>query len=146
MHYVLGIFREEKLYVEASAADPTWSGPWFNLGLLMRKQKRLEEAKHAVDMSIVLKESSAAYYVLQAQIVRDMGKDSDMKESLDIAWKLYPKLSDQNEWELGWYITASEMREDKASADAAQQERSRRKAGVVPSRHEGPGLLPALVA
>jgi len=31
-----------------------------------------------------------------------MGKDSDMKEALDIAWKRYPKLSDQDEWELGW--------------------------------------------
>ena len=78
--------------------------------------------------------------------MRDMGKDADMKEALDIAWKRYPKLSDQDEWELGWYITASEMRDDKAAADAARQERSRRKAGVVPSRHEGQGLLPALAA
>ena len=138
--------REERLYTEASAANPTWSGPWFNLALTLKKQKRLEEAKHSVDMAIGLESDSAPYYVLQAQIVRDMGKCFAEKEFLDIAWNRFSKVADQTDWDLSWYITASEMREDKEAGDSARQERSRRKAGVIPSRNEGQGLLPAMAA
>jgi molecular chaperone DnaK len=138
--------REQRLYTEASAADPTMSAPWFNLALSLRKQKRLEEAKNSVDMAIGLEKDSAPYYVLQAQVVQDMGKDFATKEFLDIAWKRFPIVTAQTDWDLGWYITASEMREDKVAADSARQERSRRKAGAVPSRNEGQGSLPALAA
>jgi hypothetical protein len=138
--------REERLYAEASAADPTISTPWFNLALLMHKQKRFDEAKHAIDMAIGLKGESAPYYVLLAQIVRDMGKDFAVKEFLDIAEKRFSKLSGQDEWELGWYITASEMRDNKDAASEARQERSRRKAGTIISSNESLGLLPMMAA
>lgn len=138
--------REERLYAEASAADPTISTPWFNLALLMHKQKRFGEAKHAVDMAIGLKSESAPYYVLLAQIVRDMGKDFAVKEFLDVASKRFTKIIDQDEWELGWYITASEMRDDKDAAVDARQERSRRKSGIITTRNETQGMLPTLAA
>lgn len=138
--------REEKLYVEASCADPTWSTPWFNLALMMHKQKRHDEAKHAADMAIGLNVDSAPYYVLQAQIVRGQGKVFAMKEFLDIAEKRFSTLVEQSAWELGWYITASEMLGDKEAANSARQERSRRKEGGVPSHNEGQGSLPALAA
>jgi tetratricopeptide (TPR) repeat protein len=144
--YMGDVAREERLYSEASVASPTMSAPWFNLSLLMKRQKRLDEAKHAVDMAIGLEENSAPYYVLQAQIVRDMGKDFAMNEVLDIAWKRFPKLTEQDDWELGWYITASEMRNDKESATTAKSERSRRKVGNVQVRSESQGLLPMMAA
>ena len=144
--YMGDIAREERLYTEASAANPTWSDPWFNLALTLKKQKRLEEAKHSVDMAIGLESDSAPYYVLQAQVVRDMGKEFDAKEFLDIAWKRFPKVTEQSDWDLGWYITASEMREDKDAGDSARQERSRRKAVITPRSKEEKGLLPALAA
>ncbi|MDD2367542.1 MAG: Hsp70 family protein [Desulfuromonadaceae bacterium] len=144
--YMGDIEREQRFYTEASAADPTMSAPWFNLALSLRKQKRLEEAKNSVDMAIGLENDSAPYYVLQAQVVRDMGKDFATKEFLDIAWKRFPKVTDQTDWDLGWYITASEMREDKEAGDLARQERSRRKTGTVLSRNEGQGSLPILAA
>jgi len=138
--------REEKLYTEASAADPTWSGPWFNLALLTKRQKRLEEAKHAIDMAIGLNEAAAPHYVLKAQIVQDMGKDFAITEFLDIAWRRFPKPVEQNDWQLGWYIAAADMREDKQAAAAAKEERSRRKEGIVTAATEFQGLLPALAA
>jgi molecular chaperone DnaK (HSP70) len=144
--YMGDVAREERLYSEASVASPTMSAPWFNLSLLMKRQKRLDEAKHAVDMAIGLEENSAPYYVLQAQIVRDMGKDFAMNEVLDIAWKRFPKLTEQDDWELGWYITASEMRNDKESATTAKSERSRRKVGNAQARSESQGLLPMMAA
>lgn len=145
--YMGDVVREEKLYCEASAANPTLSTPWFNLALLMHRQKRFDEAKHAIDMAIRLKDSSAPYYVLQAQIVRDMGRAFAKDEFLKIADKRFNKLADQDDWELGWYITASDMRDDKPGVAAAKEERSRRKAGT--SSHVGNeslGLLPSLAA
>jgi molecular chaperone DnaK (HSP70) len=144
--YMGDVAREEKLYCEASAADPFWGGPWFNLALLLKKQKRLEEAKHAIDMAISLKEDSAPYHILKAQIVRDLGKDFAVKEFTDIGWKRFTDLNDLDEWELGWYITAAEMRDDKDSAEAARQERSRRKVGKAPHHREAQGMLPVLAA
>lgn len=144
--YMGDVAREEKLYAEASAANPTWSGPWFNMALLMRKQKRLEEARHAVDMAINLEEAAAPHYVLKAQIVRDMGKEFAITEFLDIAWRRFSKPVEQNDWELGWYITASDMRDDKEAAATARDERSRRKAGIVPAGNESQGLLPMMSA
>lgn len=144
--YMGDIAREERLYTEASSADPTSSTPWFNLALLLKRQKRLDEARHAVEMAINLEEDSAPYYVLKAQIVRDMGKEFAMKEYLDIAVKRFPEFAGQNDWELGWYITAAEMREDKEALEEARQERSRRKEGIVRSRVDEKGLLPVLAA
>jgi molecular chaperone DnaK (HSP70) len=142
--YMGDLTREEKLYGEASVADPTISAPWFNLALMMKKQKRFDEAKHAVDMAIGLDDGSAPHYVLKAQIVRDLGKNFAMKEFLDIANKHFPEFTKQNDWELGWYITASEMLEDKGSADLARQERSRRKVGVVSRQNCTQGSLLSL--
>lgn len=138
--------REERLYTEASVADPTSSTPWFNLALLLKRQKRLDEAKHAVDMAINLEENSAPYYVLKAEIIRDMGKEFAMREYLDIAVKRFKKLAAQNDWELGWYISAADMLAEKENVEEARKERSRRKAGITPSRNEAHGLLPVLAA
>ncbi len=144
--YMGDVAREEKLYGEASAANPTISTPWFNLALLMHRQKRLDEAKHAIDMAIRLKDSSAPYYVLQAQILRDMGREFAVNEFLSIADNCFNELADQDDWELGWYITASDMRDDKQGVAAAKEERSRRKSGVTPVGNKSLGLLPSLAA
>lgn len=142
--YMGDVAKEEKLYVEASAADPTWNGPWFNLALLMKKQNRFDEARHAIDMAIGLDESSAPEYILKAQIVRGMGKDFAVNEFLDMGWGRFAKLASQSDWQLGWYITAADMRDDKAAAAAAREERSRRKAVVGDCWREAVGMLPGL--
>jgi len=51
-----------------------------------------------------------------------------------------------NDWELGWYITAADLLDRKEQAEEARQERSRRKAGIVPRNNEARGLLPLLAA
>jgi tetratricopeptide (TPR) repeat protein len=117
--------------------------PWFNLALLLQRQNRLEEAKAAVEKAIRA-EDSAPYYVLQARIVRDMGKDFAVKEFLNIAWKRFRQPVEQSDWALGWYITAAEMRDDKEAAVAARHERSNRQPGCVTPRHDTEGLLPLL--
>jgi tetratricopeptide (TPR) repeat protein len=136
--------REERLYGEASAADPTLSAPWFNLALLYKKQQRLEEARHAVEMAVGLEERSAPYYVLQAQIARAFGNEVVMKEILERAMGHFTTLVEQDEWELGWFITAVEMRGDRNAATLAREERSRRKVKSGAVRFEVHGVLPAM--
>ena len=135
--------REEKLYAEASAVDPAMGAPWFNLALLLQRQNRLEEAKAAVEKAIHA-EDSAPYYVLQAKIVRDMGKEFAVKEFLEIAWKRFKKPAELSHWELGWYITAAEMRDDQDAVAAARRERSNRQSGCATPHHDTEGLLPLL--
>jgi hypothetical protein len=113
---------------------------------MMHKQKRFEEANHAIDMAIGLEANSAPHYVLKAQIGRDKDRDCAVTEYLDTAWRRFPKIVSQSDWELWWYITATEMRDDKGSAAAAREERSRRKVVVVHAGSESQGLLPVLVA
>jgi molecular chaperone DnaK (HSP70) len=144
--YMGDIAKEEKLYAEACTADPTSSAPWFNLALMLKKHDRLDEAKHAIDMAIKLEEESAPYYILKAQIVRDMGKDFAVQEFLDIASKRFREIGSQDDWELLWYVTATEMNEDKEATAAAKQERSRRKVVVTQVGHETRGLLPVMAA
>jgi molecular chaperone DnaK (HSP70) len=141
--YMGDVVREERLYAEASAVDPAMGAPWFNLALLMQRQKRLEEAKAAVEKAIQANDS-APYYVLQARIVRDMGKEFAVKEFLEIGWKRFRQPSELSDWELDWYITAAEMRDDKEAATAARHERSKRSVRDVTPRHEAQGLLPVL--
>lgn len=135
--------REEKLYAEASAVDPAMSAPWFNLALLLQRQKRLEEAKAAVEKAIQANDC-APYYVLQAQIVRDKGKEFAVPEFLEMAWKRFQKPNALSDWELGWYITAAEMRDDKDVVTAARHERSNRQSGCITTRQDTEGLLPLL--
>jgi molecular chaperone DnaK (HSP70) len=134
---------EERLYREAGGIDPNLSAPWFNLGLLMQKQKRLDEAKAMVEKAIRVQDD-APYYVLQAKIVRDMGKEFAVTEFLDMAWKRFKKPAEMSDWELGWYITAAEMREDKDALSAARSERNTRRIGNNTQHHDAQGVLPVL--
>jgi molecular chaperone DnaK (HSP70) len=142
--YMGDAVREEKLYAEASVADPTLSAPWFNMALLLKRQKRLDEAKHAIDMAIGLDEESAPEYILKAQIVRDLGKDFAVKEFLEMGWIRFSETADMNDWELGWFITAADMKGNKETLESAREERSRRKAGGIEIRRDVQGMLPAM--
>lgn len=138
--------KEEHCYCEASKIDPTWSTPWFNLAYALKNQKRFDEARDALDMAIHLKPDSAPFYVVQAQIVRDMGKEFAMHEFLDIAMKRFGSLSKIDDWELGWYIAAAEMTDNSELVKAAKQERQSRAASSNREERESGGVLLAMVA
>ncbi|MEI7432507.1 MAG: hypothetical protein WCL27_18835, partial [Betaproteobacteria bacterium] len=80
----------------------------------------------------------------QAEIARDLGNESVRKETLERAMVRFTTLTEQNEWELGWFITATDMHGDRDAATAAREERSRRKATSGTVRFEIHGVLPAM--
>lgn len=137
--------REERLYGEAITADPSWSTPWFNLALLLRKQKRLEEAKSAIGKAINLTPNTAPYSVLNAQIVQDMGKDFAKNEFLEIARKNFHALDQLSDWELHWYQKAADMLKDQEAIKAARQEKNHRNLGLLDVHACMEGALPDFV-
>lgn len=140
------IENEVHCYCEASKIDPSWSTPWFNLAHALKNQKRFDEARDAIDMAIRLKPDSAPSYVIQAQIVRDMGKEFAMHEFLNIAFKRFNPLKKMTDWELGWYLPAAEMSDDDELVKAAKQERQRRAVTTSSGERYAEGILPAMVA
>jgi molecular chaperone DnaK (HSP70) len=139
--------KEEKFYCEASKIDPTWNIPWFNLAYLLRQQKRYDEAKDAIDMAIRLKPESGPSYVVQAEIVRDMGKEFAMREFLDIGLKRFNKpLGRIDDWELGWYEAAAKLSQDETLAKSIRLERQSRKVRTSSADEEKSGLLPVMMA
>lgn len=137
---------EQHCYCEASKIDPTWSTPWFNLAYALKNQKQYDEARDAIDMAIKLKPDSAPSYVIQAQIVRDMGKEFAMNEFLGIAFKRFKPLKVMTDWELGWYLSALEMSGNDELVKAAKQERQRRAVTSSTEESHSEGVLPAMVA
>lgn len=139
--------REEKLYAEAIKADPEWSTPWFNLALLLQKEKRLPEAKDAIEKAIHLEPKSAPYYVLQAQIIDALGKKFAVQEFLDMAVKLFKPLEELSKWELHWYKKCADMLgESDIVAQASAEQKRRDTVGEEDTDDQQYGMLPVLAA
>jgi hypothetical protein len=116
----------------------------LNLALQLRQQKRLDEAKAAIDQAIGLEANTGPYYVLQAKIVKEMGKDFATAEFLTIGLKRFPPLNEQSDWELHWFQTAAEMREDQVTIEAVRRERHERGSKRQGNPYAEDGILPDL--
>lgn len=138
--------REERLYCQASAADPAWSAPWFNLALLMRNQMRYQEALDAIDMAIRLDENDGSAYVLKAQLLDKHGETAQSKAALETGWENFGPLDTLEDWELHWYQRAAEMREDAEAVAKAKEERQSRQTSETCQADDHYGVLPDLLA
>jgi len=137
--------REERLYGEAIAADPDYGTPWFNLALLLRKQQRFDEAKHAISKAIELEPDSAPYHVLNALLAHDMKKDFARNEFLEMARRHFRPLDQQSDWELHWFMKAADMMDDQEALKDARQEKSFRHLGTHDIHASRDGALPDFV-
>jgi molecular chaperone DnaK len=137
--------REEKLYSQASAADPAWSGPWFNLALLMRNQRRYQEALHAIDMAIRLDEESGSAYILKAQILEKLGDEEESHAAIESGWENFGPLYVLEDWELYWYQRAAEMSKDMEAIAKAKEERRSRQVAENCQTDDHYGVLPDLL-
>jgi len=138
--------REEKLYCQASVADPAWRAPWFNLALLMKNQRRYKEAQDAIDMAIRLDEDSGSSYILKAQIMEKTGTEEERQDALESGWANFGPLDMLEDWELYWYQRAAEMRKDSEAMAEAKEESQSRKASETCQAGNMYGVLPDLLA
>jgi hypothetical protein len=133
--------REERLYREASAAEPGWGGPLFNLALALERRGDLGGAMEAVD-GAVSRERSAPYLVLRAQLAEKLGDRAGRERDLHEALDLFGPPQSLSEWALGWLIYAAHMAGDSELEEKARAELKLRRKGAVAA--EDVGFLPGL--
>jgi len=136
--------REEKFYREAALAS-SWSGPWFNLALTLRRRRRLQEAMEAIDEAIK-RDPSPPYLVLKALIEEERGNQQESDRCLKKAWSSFGPPPTLDNWELGWFLTAAKMKGDEKKASEAEMERRRRHTSKTGRVEEGelPMIKPGL--
>lgn len=130
--------REEKFYKEAAAAS-SWSGPLFNLALAQKNRGKYDEAIETLEKTLK-KNPEAPYVVLRALLAEAIDNQKDKDKYLEKSLKLFDPLSEQSDWELGWFLTAAHMKGDQGKIDKAKSEQRKRamKSGIEPDE----GILP----
>lgn len=116
---------EEKYYLEAAAASPSFAPPLFNLALAKWRRSELDEARRHVDVAIE-RTGKAAYYVLKAKIAKAARDESSLKLALDRAEAEFAPVGTLDDFELYWFETYASMRNDSDLVKRTVAERKRR--------------------
>jgi tetratricopeptide (TPR) repeat protein len=117
--------REEKLTREAANAEPGWGGSWFNLALILRRRRKLEEAEQAADRAISLSRE-APFLVLRSMIAGDRGDRAARERNLQQGIDEFGAVENLDEWGLGWLAAAAELSGDTQLTEKVRAERQRR--------------------
>ena len=133
--------RAEKLYREATDADPHWGGPLFNLALEYQRRGDLGDALEAAD-SALSRERLAPYLVLRGKLAGERGDREGRDRNLAEAFERFAPPARLNDWALGWLLTAAHMAGDSELEEKARAERKLR--ARVPEGVEEGGTLPGL--
>ena len=125
-------------YEEAGNASRDWGGPFFNLALLHEKQGQYDAALRAIDRAIQM-EDSPPHHTLKLRIQKHLQADMKTKVKAKKLITSYDEPDALNDWELGWFVVAADLADDKQAKDAATQiRRTRREDGLTVSD----GVLP----
>jgi molecular chaperone DnaK (HSP70) len=138
--------KEAKYFRECAAADPAWGGALFNLALSERRRGLWPEALASVSLAIQ-REAEPAYLVLRALVNEAVGDAAARDADLARALGAFGPVSAQDDFSLGWLVTACRMSGDAArlhAAEAEQRERHRTKPGQGSFEGLLPDLAPAL--
>lgn len=143
----LGDFEKEARYFrECAAADPSWGGALFNLALSERRRGLWPSALASVSLAI-RREAEPAYLVLRALVNEALGdlaaRDADLARALGA----FGPVSSQDDFSLGWLVTACRMAGDAPrlrAAEAELRDRHRFRPGRDPAEGLLPDLAPAL--
>jgi tetratricopeptide (TPR) repeat protein len=136
--YMGDLKREEKFYLEAFKMnnDP---GALFNLALSKKNQGKLDDALVIIRKAKPTRKK-APYLTLQAMILDSLGKGTEKPALLEEAFKIFDPVSTLDDWQLGWYLTASQLAGDKIRK--AQAEAEQRNRDVDTNNAQAFGLLP----
>lgn len=125
--------REEKFYREAASCSGDGT-PLFNLALAQQRRKQFHEAFKTIEECLSRRVDGPSL-TLKAQIALALDKKPIAASSLDEAFVSYEgedcanSIKDMSDWELGWYLTACRLSDQKTKLEAAQREQRRRKDG-----------------
>ncbi|PLK47193.1 tetratricopeptide repeat protein [Uliginosibacterium sp. TH139] len=80
----------ERFFRDAQRADPEHPGPWINLGMLLRRKSRLEEALACYDNAIRLHASLASVHFNRANLLEQMQRLEEAEAAYLRAIELEP--------------------------------------------------------
>lgn len=133
--------RAEKFYREA-AEHSSCGTAYFNLALKLHRQNRLSEAKDCIERAIQ-RQPVGPYFTLAAMIAQSAGDRRSFESNLQQSFKHFPPVHLQDDWTLGWYVTAASLAGDSLRLREGRAEQTRRKQqGEVTPTEEAP--LPIL--
>jgi tetratricopeptide (TPR) repeat protein len=118
-------------YEAAGTASRNWGGPFFNLALLLERERDYDAAIRAIDRAIHL-EDSPPHQTLKLRIRKHLQANLVTKAKAALILKDFGDASALDDWELGWFIAAADLAGDKHAGEAGRNIRqSRRNAGQV---------------
>lgn len=124
--------RAEKAFCEARRVDTSWTGPGFNLALLYRDKEQNDKALVTINEALETTCETGAYLSLKADILNRMNEKTEAKRAANQAVDRFSPLKQQDEWELGWYITNARFLYDDQAVEQAEAEKKRRKKNKEP--------------
>jgi molecular chaperone DnaK (HSP70) len=140
----LGDYQRAEVFYKESAEVEDWDGGWFNLALHYWKRKNFAAAHSTIEKAL-LGSDEPAYCVLKGLVLRDSGNTSDGVAEIERGHAKFLPVAELNDFELGWFLTASVAVGDEpgeAAARKAQVERTRAR-GTTP---DPSGELPRMAA
>ena len=132
-------YEKQVKFYRASAEVAQWGAPLFNLALSQKRHGELNEALRNIEEAIA-REQEAPYLVLRATIADALQDPMKREECLEKAMQLFGSPESMSDWDLGWYLTAADLTDDKAKVDEARKEQKRRKRENTEESQDG--MLP----
>lgn len=123
--------KQEKFYREAAALSKTWGGSLFNLALAQKKRRKFQEAIISVEEALQREADNPPYLVLRAQLAESVDDKKNRDAYLLKAVTGFAPLSELDDWELGWYLTAYIMNRDNKNEILVREEQKRRRGGIT---------------
>ena len=117
--------REEKCYREAAKVSRSGT-PLFNLALSQRRQGKLQVALETINEAIA-READPPYLVLKAMLADSLKQSELRNDLLKQAFAQFDPVATLNDWELGWYLTGTQLTQDSSRQQEAETERRRRR-------------------
>lgn len=133
--------KQEKFYREAANVS-SWKGSLFNLALSQKQRGKHEKAIESLE-EVLSKDPEGPYFVLRALLAETLNDKKNISKYLKKAFELFDSLSEQSDWELGWYLTAVNLEGDQKKIDDVKtelQKRAKKKDIEMPDT----GILPIL--
>ena len=107
-------------YEEAAKASTKWGGPLFNLALLHERQRDYGAALRAIDRAVQT-EDAPAYQTLKLRIRQHLKTDLDVTTQAQHVLASFGEPAALDNWELGWYICAADLADDREARQLATQ-------------------------
>lgn len=116
-------------YEEAARNSGDWAGPLFNLALLHERQHDYAAALRAIERAIQ-REDTPPYQTLKLRISKRLHAGKQNRSVADRIVADFGNPEDLDEWELGWYIAAADLANNKPAGDSARNIRRQRGRGL----------------